>query len=152
MNKIIKDLEEGIITLETIISNVVCRKCGKTLPDHTVLEHFNEDFMTNLHTCGVIGEQRPEMKTIKFKTDGQDNANLYSLEGLDIKSLFEKGSLSYYDYEEVLKFSIAWGFISDAKDIKTFYDGSDHMNPYFTSETLEDEVDNYLGNYECIVE
>ena len=64
MNKIIKDLEEGIITLETIISNVICRKCGETLPDHTVLEHF----MTNLHTCGdaVTDNDKPT-------THGKDN-------------------------------------------------------------------------------
>ncbi len=68
MNKIIKDLEDGIITLETIISNVICRKCGETLPDHSVLEHFDEQFMTNLHTCGdaVTDDDKPT-------TDGKDN-------------------------------------------------------------------------------
>ena len=52
MNKIVKDLQDGKITLLTIISNVICRKCGETLPDHTVLDHLDEEFMEDLHTCG----------------------------------------------------------------------------------------------------
>jgi hypothetical protein len=35
----------------TIVSGVVCNKCQSTLPDHTMAQHLDVDFMENLHNC-----------------------------------------------------------------------------------------------------
>ena len=51
MNKIIEDLQNGKITPETILSGITCKKCGCTILDHSVENHFDENFMNEFHTC-----------------------------------------------------------------------------------------------------
>jgi hypothetical protein len=39
------------INENTIMSGIICRKCGATLPPHTVKQHLNTVFVRGLHNC-----------------------------------------------------------------------------------------------------
>tara|TARA_Y100000401_G_C8166747_1_gene147096 strand:- start:21 stop:191 length:171 start_codon:yes stop_codon:yes gene_type:complete len=54
MDKIIKDLESGKITIHTILSGVICKKCKIKLKDHTVLQHFDKDELKKIHNCNSV--------------------------------------------------------------------------------------------------
>lgn len=48
----INDAESTMYDTETtIVSGVVCNKCKSTLPDHTMAQHLDVDFMKKLHCC-----------------------------------------------------------------------------------------------------
>lgn len=82
------------------------------------------------------------MYTIKFKEHDQDNVNF-----IPVNSAEEaKEKSDYFGYEKVLAHSLEYGFIKDISEAKTFCDGGDHVEPYFTSETPEEEVCHYLEN------
>lgn len=38
----------------TIISGVICNNCKTTIPDHTIGQHMDKEFMSDLHTCKKI--------------------------------------------------------------------------------------------------
>lgn len=73
-----------------------------------------------------------ETYTIKFKENDQDNINFIP---------FKKGDKipEFLDYEEVLERSIREHRIDSEADIITLADGSDHIQPYFSSNTAADE-------------
>ncbi len=54
MDQIIKDLQSGKITLDTILSGVICKKCNKKLKDHTILQHFDKDEIKKIHNCNSV--------------------------------------------------------------------------------------------------
>ena len=39
------------ITQDTFIINVICKKCQKTLPPHTIGQHLDKSFMKEFHKC-----------------------------------------------------------------------------------------------------
>lgn len=53
---------------------------------------------------------------------------------------------SYLDYDEVLAFSIEQGEIGDETDIVSFCDRSNHIEPYFSSNTAAYECQIMLEN------
>ena len=38
----------------TIMSGVICNNCKTTIPDHTIGQHMDKEFMSSLHTCKKI--------------------------------------------------------------------------------------------------
>ena len=65
--------------------------------------------------------------TIKFRENDQDNLNFIP---------FEYGVSKmppYLDFDEVFEHSAEMGYLTDPKEIKTLVDGSNHVEPYFTS-------------------
>ena len=54
MDQIIKDLESGKITLDTILSGVICKKCNKKLKPHTILQHLDKDELKKIHNCNSV--------------------------------------------------------------------------------------------------
>mgnify|MGYP003153810273 CR=1 FL=1 len=54
MDQIIKDLQSGKITLDTILSGVICKKCKTKLKDHTVLQTLDKNELKKIHNCNSI--------------------------------------------------------------------------------------------------
>lgn len=75
--------------------------------------------------------------TLKLKQHEQDNLNIID---------FKPGDKfpEFLDYEEVLQFSIENGHITSEQDINCLVDGSDHVEPYFTSNTASEEAAIYV--------
>lgn len=75
--------------------------------------------------------------TLKFKQHDQDNLNI---------SDFKPGDEfpAFLDYNKVLQFSIKQGSIRQESDINCLVDGSDHIEPYFTSNSASEETAIYL--------
>ena len=40
----------------TVMSGVICNNCKTTIPDHTIGQHMDKEFMSNLHTCKKLFE------------------------------------------------------------------------------------------------
>jgi hypothetical protein len=77
--------------------------------------------------------------TLKFAAHDQDNLNIIDFRPGDD---FPK----FLDYDSVLKFSIEKGYIENESEINCLVDGSDHIEPYFTSNSAAEETANYLEN------
>lgn len=77
------------------------------------------------------------MYTIKFQPRDQDNLNFIPFKAGDQIP-------PHLDFEKVLASSIDAGYISDASEIKTLVDGSNHVEPYFTSLTAAEDCKTML--------
>ena len=78
--------------------------------------------------------------TIKIKPNDQDNLNLIPFKAGDKMPKF-------LNFETVLAFSIQVGYIKSKDEIRTLVDGSDHIEAYFTSLTVEDECKTYQDGF-----
>lgn len=76
--------------------------------------------------------------TIRFMEHDQDNLNFFDFTKKDRRKLSD-----IYDYRKIVKDSIEDGRIKHEDDIRCFVDGSDHVQPYFTSNTADEEYATY---------
>lgn len=65
------------ITDDTIVENIVCNKCGNTLPPHTIKVHL--DATNKIHECPHIHEKEPKLPINNFDFDVTTDFNTSGL-------------------------------------------------------------------------
>lgn len=84
--------------------------------------------------------------TIEFARYEQDNVNFIPVYTKILESVMEANP--YHDFDYIVKHSIKEGLISSLEEAKTFCDGGDSIEPYFTTNTPAEECSTYVEYYE----
>lgn len=87
------------------------------------------------------------MYSINFKQDKQDSINFHDFSG---RQDWEREFGSWFNFDEILKDSIRRGEVANEEEIECFCDGSNNINPYFSSNSAEYEAQTLLEESEGI--